>query len=236
MRSGSFPEKTEKSPGKRMQSGNRRRRVRCKTCEACLGGDCKQCVYCKGKFIIFEVFTKKYLKWFDEKKRAHKSTSGAHAFQLPARTQISWFFSSKHSAECVLSFYWLYFIFKDMTKYGGPGRMKQTCEKRRCLHPQLPVCAHCSICNLDGWFNTPKVQGKEAERPEEPPNLCKSDSSYNLYFSKPYRYWYGSCFVKVRLIICFKRLGGKTRIILSDVNKTFSVPNVIFLQAPEFSG
>ena len=64
-----------------------------------------------------------------------------------------------------------------MTKYGGPGRMKQTCEKRRCLHPQLPVCAHCSICNLDGWFNTPKVQGKEAERPEEPPNLCKSDSS-----------------------------------------------------------
>ena len=49
--------------------------------------------------------------------------------------------------------------------------MKQTCEKRRCLHPQLPVCAHCSICNLDGWFNTPKLQGKEAERPEEPPNL-----------------------------------------------------------------
>merc|ERR1711956_166292 len=76
MKSGGFPEKTEKSPGKRMQSGNRRRRVRCKTCE-----------------------------------------------------------------------------------------------KRRCLHPQLPVCAHCSICNLDGWFNTPKVQGKEAERPEEPPNL-----------------------------------------------------------------
>ena len=66
--------------------------------------------------------------------------------------------------------------------------MKQTCEKRRCLHPQLPVCAHCSICNLDGWFNTPKVQGKEAERPEEPPNLCKPDTSYNLYFSNPYLY------------------------------------------------
>ena len=92
--------------GKRAILRVRPRRVRCKTCEACLGGDCKQCVYCK-----------------------------------------------------------------DMTKYGGPGRMKQTCEKRRCLHPQLPVCAHCSICNLDGWFNTPKLQGKEAERPEEPPNL-----------------------------------------------------------------
>ena len=43
---------------------HRRRRVRCKTCEACIGGDCKNCVYCK-----------------------------------------------------------------DMTKYGGPGKMKQTCEK-----------------------------------------------------------------------------------------------------------
>ena len=96
----------DKSPSKKMASGNRRRRVRCKMCEACLGGDCRLCVYCK-----------------------------------------------------------------DMTKYGGPGRMKQTCEKRRCLHPQLPVCAYCSHCGLDGWFQTPKVQGKETERPEEPPAL-----------------------------------------------------------------
>ncbi len=44
--------------------GNRRRRVRCKVCQACQGGDCQQCAYCK-----------------------------------------------------------------DMAKYGGPGRMKQTCEK-----------------------------------------------------------------------------------------------------------
>ena len=119
----------DKSPNKKGAGGNRRRRVRCKTCDACLGGDCKLCVYCK-----------------------------------------------------------------DMTKYGGPGRMKQTCEKvakhqkyykyknhinmsefiffqRRCLHPQLPVCAYCSYCKLDGWFNEPKVQGKETERPEQPPNL-----------------------------------------------------------------
>jgi len=98
---------SDKSPAaKKIASGNRRRRVRCKTCEACMGGDCKLCVYCK-----------------------------------------------------------------DMTKYGGPGRMKQTCEKRRCLHPQLPVCAYCSVCRLDGWFNEPKVQGKETDRPEEPPQL-----------------------------------------------------------------
>ena len=40
------------------------------------------------------------------------------------------------------------------------------------MHPQLPVCAYCSVCKLDGWMNEPKVQtGKESERPEEPPNL-----------------------------------------------------------------
>ncbi len=57
---------TNKLFHKKFAAGNRRRRVRCKMCEACQGGDCKTCVYCK-----------------------------------------------------------------DMTKYGGPGRMKQTCEKVR---------------------------------------------------------------------------------------------------------
>ncbi|TRY62626.1 hypothetical protein TCAL_16657 [Tigriopus californicus] len=89
-------------------TSSRRRRVRCKTCQACVGGDCQVCAYCK-----------------------------------------------------------------DMVKYGGPGRMKQTCEKRRCLHPQLPVCAHCSICMLDGWFKEPKLQSKDVDRPstDDPPNL-----------------------------------------------------------------
>jgi F-box/leucine-rich repeat protein 10/11 len=86
--------------------GNRRRRVRCKNCEACLGNDCRACTYCQ-----------------------------------------------------------------DMTKYGGPGRMKQTCEKRRCVHPQLPICAYCEECKLDGWYNEPKLQVKETERPEDPPKL-----------------------------------------------------------------
>ena len=30
----------------------------------------------------------------------------------------------------------------DMKKYGGPGRLKQTCEKRKCLNPQNPVLLH----------------------------------------------------------------------------------------------
>jgi F-box/leucine-rich repeat protein 10/11 len=49
--------------------------------------------------------------------------------------------------------------------------MKQTCEKRRCLHPQLPICAFCDECKLDGWYSEPKLQVKETERPEEPPKL-----------------------------------------------------------------
>ena len=44
--------------------GNRRRRIRCKNCETCLGSDCLACIYCQ-----------------------------------------------------------------DQTKYGGPGKMKQACEK-----------------------------------------------------------------------------------------------------------
>ncbi len=63
---GSTSDKSPMNTPKKMVQvgGNRRRRVRCKACDACLGGDCKQCQYCK-----------------------------------------------------------------DMTKYGGQGRMKQTCEK-----------------------------------------------------------------------------------------------------------
>lgn len=70
---GGLPISGDKSPNKKSMASNRRRRVRCKTCEACQGGDCKLCVYCK-----------------------------------------------------------------DMTKYGGPGRMKQTCEK--VMKELLRVC------------------------------------------------------------------------------------------------
>ena len=32
-----------------------KRRVRCKTCEACLSGDCKQCVYCQGIAVVCSI-------------------------------------------------------------------------------------------------------------------------------------------------------------------------------------
>ncbi|VVC24414.1 Zinc finger, PHD-type,Leucine-rich repeat, cysteine-containing subtype,JmjC domain,Leucine-rich [Cinara cedri] len=40
---------------------------------------------------------------------------------------------------------------KDMVKFGGPGRAKQTCVMRQCLQPMLPITAACGICSLDGW-------------------------------------------------------------------------------------
>ncbi|KAF8787485.1 Lysine-specific demethylase 2B like protein [Argiope bruennichi] len=40
---------------------------------------------------------------------------------------------------------------KDMKKFGGPGRMKQSCISRQCMAPVLPHTACCMICGRDGW-------------------------------------------------------------------------------------
>ncbi|KAL4641716.1 lysine-specific demethylase 2A-like [Arapaima gigas] len=39
---------------------------------------------------------------------------------------------------------------KDMRKFGGPGRLKQTCILRQCLAPGLPLTAVCAICGEGG--------------------------------------------------------------------------------------
>ncbi|XP_051983254.1 lysine-specific demethylase 2A-like isoform X3 [Xyrauchen texanus] len=59
----------------------RRRRVRCKRCEACLRTECGDCNFCR-----------------------------------------------------------------DMKKFGGPGKLKQTCVLRQCLAPGLPLSAVCELC------------------------------------------------------------------------------------------
>ncbi|KAA0722127.1 Lysine-specific demethylase 2A [Triplophysa tibetana] len=66
----------------------RRRRVRCKRCEACLRTECGDCNFCR-----------------------------------------------------------------DMKKFGGPGKLKQTCVLRQCLAPGLPLSAVCEICG-DGNQDT----------------------------------------------------------------------------------
>lgn len=41
---------------------------------------------------------------------------------------------------------------KDMKKFGGPGRMKQSCMARQCTaQPILPHTACCMVCGKDGW-------------------------------------------------------------------------------------
>ncbi|XP_057187156.1 lysine (K)-specific demethylase 2Aa isoform X3 [Triplophysa rosa] len=66
----------------------RRRRVRCKRCEACRRTECGDCNFCR-----------------------------------------------------------------DMKKFGGPGKLKQTCVLRQCLAPGLPLSAVCEICG-DGNQDT----------------------------------------------------------------------------------
>ncbi|XP_056593131.1 lysine-specific demethylase 2B isoform X1 [Triplophysa dalaica] len=43
---------------------------------------------------------------------------------------------------------------KDMKKFGGPGRMKQSCIKRQCIAPILPHTAVCSVCGEIGKEDT----------------------------------------------------------------------------------
>lgn len=49
---------------------------------------------------------------------------------------------------------------KDMRKFGGPGRMKQSCISRQCMAPVLPHTACCMVCGKDGWE---KAENSEEE-------------------------------------------------------------------------
>lgn len=50
---------------------------------------------------------------------------------------------------------------KDMKKFGGPGRMKQSCISRQCMAPILPHTACCTICGRDGWEKVSNPQEHE---------------------------------------------------------------------------
>ncbi|KAJ7419344.1 hypothetical protein WISP_54608 [Willisornis vidua] len=73
----------------RTAAGARRRRTRCRKCEACLRTECGECHFCK-----------------------------------------------------------------DMKKFGGPGRMKQSCIMRQCIAPVLPHTAVCLVCGEAGKEDT----------------------------------------------------------------------------------
>ncbi|XP_066500638.1 lysine (K)-specific demethylase 2Ba isoform X3 [Hoplias malabaricus] len=85
----SSPAATVKLPSNRSSSGARRRRTRCRKCEACVRTECGECHFCK-----------------------------------------------------------------DMKKFGGPGRMKQSCIMRQCIAPVLPHTAVCVVCGEAGKEDT----------------------------------------------------------------------------------
>ncbi|XP_068101195.1 lysine-specific demethylase 2B isoform X4 [Hyperolius riggenbachi] len=80
----------------RTSAGARRRRTRCRKCEACLRTECGECHFCK-----------------------------------------------------------------DMKKFGGPGRMKQSCIMRQCIAPVLPHTAVCLVCGEAGKEDC--VEAQEAK-------------------------------------------------------------------------
>uniref|UniRef100_A0A8C6T7N9 Lysine-specific demethylase 2B n=1 Tax=Neogobius melanostomus TaxID=47308 RepID=A0A8C6T7N9_9GOBI len=83
------PASAVKLSASRGTSGARRRRTRCRRCEACLRTECGECHFCK-----------------------------------------------------------------DMKKFGGPGRMKQSCIMRQCIAPVLPHTAVCVVCGEAGKEDT----------------------------------------------------------------------------------
>lgn len=40
----------------------------------------------------------------------------------------------------------------DMLKFGGSGKLRQSCQMRLCLQPLLLPTILCNICGLDGWY------------------------------------------------------------------------------------
>ncbi|KAJ6656616.1 hypothetical protein lerEdw1_003503 [Lerista edwardsae] len=83
------PTSAVKLAANRTTAGARRRRTRCRKCEACLRTECGGCHFCK-----------------------------------------------------------------DMKKFGGPGRMKQSCIMRQCIAPVLPHTAVCLVCGEAGKEDT----------------------------------------------------------------------------------
>jgi len=72
---------------------------------------------------------------------------------------------------------------RDMVKYGGLGRVRQSCVRRRCARPSLPVAAACSVCGLDGWNEAPDYK-KAVDLSSNPSNLFECISCFDILHQK----------------------------------------------------
>ena len=69
-----------------------------------------------------------------------------------------------------------------MKKYGGPGRMKQTCEKRRCLNPfESPIEIQSE--SVEDKIKNPSNKPLKISDAEEDKNNEKFDNKENASLS-----------------------------------------------------
>ncbi|XP_046678996.1 jmjC domain-containing histone demethylation protein 1-like, partial [Homalodisca vitripennis] len=68
---------------------------------------------------------------------------------------------------------------KDMIKFGGTGKSKQSCIQRQCLQPMLPVNTTCSCCGKDGWGNNPSDTDTDT-REAQPSSIMECCICYEL--------------------------------------------------------
>jgi len=68
---------------------------------------------------------------------------------------------------------------KDMIKYGGTGKSKQSCITRQCLQPMLPNSTTCSLCGKDGWEND-RTRTDAETRESRPSSIMECAICYDL--------------------------------------------------------
>ena len=108
-------------------------------------------------------FQQKYLKAMSSKAEAGRRGAEAAPRKRRARCQTCEGCAGTDCAECAPC--------RDMPKHGGPGRVKQSCVKRRCARPSLPLAAACSRCGLDGWGEAPDPRWPASQAATKSDNL-----------------------------------------------------------------
>uniref|UniRef100_A0A8D3EG47 [histone H3]-dimethyl-L-lysine(36) demethylase n=1 Tax=Scophthalmus maximus TaxID=52904 RepID=A0A8D3EG47_SCOMX len=89
---------------------------------------------------------KPIVKWPKRVSSPHVQNNGK-ALVVPASSSSSTKTSVLHRCEaCVRPECGDCNFCRDMKKFGGPGKLKQTCVLRQCLSPGLPLSAVCEIC------------------------------------------------------------------------------------------
>ncbi|EHB01443.1 Lysine-specific demethylase 2B [Heterocephalus glaber] len=158
------PSSTVKLAANRTTAGARRRRTRCRKCEACLRTECGECHFCKDmkKFggpgrmkqscIMRQCIANRAVgrpkgklgPSSTVKLAANRTTAGARRRRTRCRKCEACL--RTECGECHFC--------KDMKKFGGPGRMKQSCIMRQCIAPVLPHTAVCLVCGEAGKEDT----------------------------------------------------------------------------------